>query len=366
MPSFFELLSKKINSGKEKDGNNRIFKLLKWLVGIAGVLIVLSIIFPKAVTVILNILWVLIVSVATIFLILGILVVIGLRKEASHILDILFEKSLRFIDVIEFLKLLYKRFIELLKEFLLYVAPILAFICSAVIYVLLIMVYKSIGKSHDVTLFTIVITIILVVSIALLNKRKLNISDEDLVVTWGKRFKTMFKNAFVDGFEVVLFVFFLTIDSTNLFFLSKDLNVKIFSQFKGYDMMLRGFTLSNHLKWTMSIIGVAIFSEIVRYSMRIVASAKRFYSSIEEQRKTARVKMAVRMAFAHAKPEIVRFIAFTTILFSVFMIFPRLKLLSLAITSLTNFVLDVIMPERLVIGRGKDLMNRVVDKVFRL
>jgi hypothetical protein len=120
------------------------------------------------------------------------------------------------------------------------------------------------------------------------------------------------------------------------------------------------------LNWTINIVTVAIVSEIIRYAMRITALAKKYYASILEMRRIVRIKLAVRMAFGNAKDDIVRFITFTTVLFSVFLIFPRLKLLSLAITSLTNLVIDLFDPGRLVIVRGEDLMNRVINKVFRL
>jgi len=129
--------------------------------------------------------------------------------------------------------------------------------------------------------------------------------------------------------------------------------------------MIRGFT-RDHLNWTINIVTVAIVSEIIRYGMRITALAKKYYASILELRRIVRIKLSVRMAFGNAKDDIVRFITFTTVLFSVFLIFPRLKLLSLAITSLTNLVIDLFFPERLVIVRGEDLMNRVINKVFRL
>jgi len=343
--------------------NRTIFKILQWLVGIAGALIALSILFPKAVAVIIGIVWVLSLSIVGIFLILGVLVILGLRKEAAHILDVLVEGSLTIIDVIEFLKLAYRRFVEILKEFMLYIAPIFSYVGSALIYIILIYIYKSIGKDHDVTLFTIILTVTLVVTVALLNKPK---KEAEAVKTWLDNFKMIFKRSFVDGFEVVLFVFFLTIDSTNLFFLPADLNTKIYAQLGSYNLMERGFILSDHLQWTINIIAFAVISEIIRYAMRIIKSARTFFATISEEKRTTRIKIAIRMAFGAAKTDVVRFITFTTIIFSVFLIFPRLKLLSLAITSFTNLILDIFIPERLVIVRGKDLLSRVIDKIFRL
>lgn len=350
------------NNNWSPQTKDRVFKVLRWFVAIIGLLVVISILSPTALNIILNILRVTSIGIVSIFFVLGILVIIGLRKEATRILDILLEGSLSFIDVIEFLKILYHRFLEMLKEFLIYITPILAYITAGVIYILLLVIYKTVGRSYDVTLFTILITIILVASVALLNRNK---NQDELATTYTKRVAIIYKRYFIDSFEIVLLLFFLTIDSTRLFFLPDNLNVKILSKFGGYDLMLRGFT-RNHLNWTINIVTVAIVSEIIRYSMRITALAKKYYASILEPRRIIRIKIAVRMAFGNAKDDIVRFITFTTVLFSVFLIFPRLKLLSLAVTSLTNLVIDLFIPERLVISRGKDLMNRVINKVFRL
>lgn len=349
------------NNNWSPESKSRVFKVLSWFVGVIGLLVVVSILSPTALNIILNVLRVVSIGVVSIFFVLGILVIIGLRKEATRVLDILLERSLSFIDLIEFLKIVYQRFLEMLKEFLIYITPILSYITAGIIYILLLVVYKTVGRSYDVTLFTIVITIILVTSVALLNKNK----NEEEAVTYAKKVASTYKRYFIDAFEVVLLIFFLTIDSTRLFFLPENLNVSILAKFKDYDLMLKGFT-TNHLSLTINIVTVAIVSEIIRYSMRITALAKRYYASILEPRRIIRIKLAVRMAFGNAKDDIVRFITFTTVLFSVFLIFPRLKLLSLAVTSLTNLAIDLFIPERLVISRGKDLMNRVINKVFRL
>lgn len=359
MSKFGDILT---NNNWSPETKNRVFKVLRWFVAVIGLLIAISILSPTALNIIINVLRVLSIGIVSIFFVLGILVVIGLRKEATKVLDILLEGSLSFIDLIEFLKIVYSKFVEMLKEFLLYVTPVLAYIVAGIIYALLLVLYKTVGKSNDVTVFTILITIALVTTVALLNRKK-NVIEE--TETYLSRFKNIFKKSFIDGFEVVLLIFFLTIDSTKLFFLPDSLNVPILSKFGDYDLMIKGFT-TNHLAWTINIVTIAIVSEIVRYAMRITALAKRYYASILEPRRIVRIKLAVRMAFGNARDDIVRFITFTTILFSVFLVFPRLKLLSLAITSLTNLVIDLFLPERLVIVRGEDLMNRIINKVFKL
>src|SRR3989344_2711416 len=89
--------------------NSPVFKILTSIVGLAGLFIALSILFPDAVAMLLNIIWVLLLLAVAIFFTLGILVVIGLRKEANKILDILMEGSLSFVDFLAFLKLVWMR-----------------------------------------------------------------------------------------------------------------------------------------------------------------------------------------------------------------------------------------------------------------
>jgi hypothetical protein len=355
-------------SGNER--NKGLYKLLTTIVVIAGIFLGGNFLFPKAISVILNIIWIILITVVVVFFALGILVVIGLKKEASKILDVLLEGSLTFIDLLDFLKLVYHRFIEILKDFAIYIAPVIAYIFTFVLYIGILVLYKTVGKTQDVTLLTIFLTIILVFAVGFLTKPK---KIEPIITKWTGFFKHRFHHAFTDGVEVILFIFFLTMDSTQLFFLPEDLRVELHAKFFQYNLMTRSFIYNDHLKFTVTLIVIAITIDIVRNILRVIASARRYYSiglqSMNPNEKISRsqlIKKSLRQSFVDTKDDLVRFIIFSTVLFAVFLLFPRLKILTLVVASASNLILDILIPLRLFHTRGTDLISRILAKVFRL
>lgn len=365
---------KDILTGKVGRNNTdrKVFSLLTTLVAILALLLAAGIFFPETVSVILNAIWIILMASAIIFFSLGILVIIGMRQEASRILDLLLEGALSFIDFLEFIKDLWRRFVELLKEFLLFAAPIFAYIAAFLVYTLLLYIYKTVGKSHDVTIMTVIITAASILGFGLLSKPKL---DNVIDITWKGQMKKRFKDGFIDGIEVVLFIFFLTMDSTKLFFLPKSLNIPLEAEFKGYDLMVRSFVYNSHLSVTVALIVTTISLEVLRYMIKIFAGARRYYlnysQDIEreagEKRGTVEIiKISIRKSFNDAKGDLIKFVTFNTVLFAVFLLFPRLKLLTLAVASVTNLALDLTIRTRLTIRRGSDLISRTLQKAFRL
>ncbi len=355
---------------QQKPANSPAFKILTSIVGIAGFFIALSILFPHAITIFLNIIGVVLFVTVAIFFTLGILVIIGLRKEANKILDILMEGSLSFVDFLAFLKLLWMRFLELLREFILYATPVIAYAFTLVLYTLLIYVYKSYGKTHDITLFTIALTASLVVIMGVLNKP---VSKPVDLTVWANKVKNAFHKAFIDALEVLLFVFFLTMDSTNLFFLPPELNIELNARLGAYDFITRAFVNDGMLKITLNLIVFTIIVEIVRNLLRIIAVARKHYTQdlllfsdgLIASRAT-RIKSALRLSFASAKNDLVKFITFNTVLFAVFLVFPRLKILTLAVASFSGLVMDVIILDRLFVKGGNDLISRILAKLFKI
>jgi hypothetical protein len=137
------------------DTNNadkKTFNLLAIVVVLVGLSVVFSLLYPGAFSLVVSILWVVLLGIVIVFFALGLLVVIGLKKEASRLLEVLFEGSLTIIDLIEFIRLSIRKFVSLLRDFLLFIAPFLAFISALFIYVLFILVYKLVGRTYDVTL----------------------------------------------------------------------------------------------------------------------------------------------------------------------------------------------------------------------
>ncbi len=121
---------------------------------------------------------------------------------------------------------------------------------------------------------TVIITAASILGFGLLSKPKL---DNAIDITWKGQMRKRFKDGFIDGIEVVLFVFFLTMDSTKLFFLPKPLNIPLHAEFKGYDLMVRSFVYNSHLSVTVALIVTTISLEVLRYMIKIFAGARRYY-----------------------------------------------------------------------------------------
>lgn len=350
--------------------NKKFFNFLVGVLIVFGLFLVAGILFPTFVSIILNILWISLLTVVIIFFLIGVLVIVGLRKEAMKLLDILLEGSLTLVDFINFVKELWRRFIELVREFLLYAAPILAYLSNLLIYIVLLSLYKFVGRTYDVTVLTFVITIALTTTVAFLTKP---IFTAPTLSSWKAKFKHLFMRGFVDGFEVVLFLFFLTMDSTDIFFFPDSLNVLLRAELGDYDLMVRGFVYSDHLKITSIIIIIAVFTEIVRNAMRIVATARMYYKnevSVDTEgiriSWAVRFKDALRKSFIELKDDLIEFVTYNTFLFAVFILFPRLKLLTLAIASVTSLFMDLIIPGRLIPTPRTDLIAKILSKLFGL
>jgi len=364
--SLKELLTGKFN---RNNLDKKVFSLLSTFVVIVGLFIVAGILFPTTVSIILNILWVVLVSLVVIFFVLGILVIIGMREEVGRVLDAFLEGSLKIIDFLDFLRDLWKRFVELVKDFLIFAAPFFAYVLSLILYVILLIIYKSIGRSSDVTLLTIILTTLSLVAFGIVSKPTPEVEE----VKWSRKFFKKLRLGFIDGFEVVLFAFFFTMDSTNIFFLPKELNVPLIAKFGEYDFMIRSIVYRDHTKITLNLIMVTIIIEIVRNILKIFAGARMYYLEFvrnpltEEGPSTLTIiKNSIRKSFADAKDDLTKFITLNTVLFAVFLFLPRLKLLTLAIASTTNLLLDLFMRSRLVHKKGTDLISRTLTYVFRL
>ena len=355
---------------KNENGKNKgAYKLMSYVLVFFGLFVATAILFPHAVSVVLNIIWISLFAIVIIFFTVGILVIFGLRKEASKVLDVLLEGSLTFLDLIEFIKLVYKRFVKIMVEFLLFASPVIAYIVAFIAYIILLIAYKTIGKTYDVTLFTIVLTASLVAIVGILNKPK---EEKPDLEKWTAKFMDKFRRTFIDGLEVVLLIFFITMDSTKLFFLPESLNVLLRAEIFNYDLMVRSIAKVD-VATTINLVIIAITTEIVRNVLRIIAVARVHYRQgvlkIDAEGSYTQsnlIKDSIRKSFNEGKDEVVKFITTLTVLFAVFMLFPRLKLLTLGVASITSLILDVAMSVRLTMVKGEDLASRLLVKVFRL
>lgn len=343
--------------------NKKIFFFLGLLVAVGGLLSYLSVFFPLLFTVIINFFWIMMLISVSVFLILGFLVIIGLKDEVSSFLDVVLEGSLSIIDAIELIKKLYVRFIEVLKEFIYFITPILAVWAALLVYFLIIYLYKSVGKSHDVTILTIGLTMFMVAAVGMMNKPVVGID----LTTWASLVKKRFKDFFADAFELVVFLFFLTMDIPNLFFLPEDLRIQLKAGIGDYDLMLRGVNVSHQLTATIFLITVGISLEILRNIIKIVAVGLDIYRNTPKtESKGSHIKGAIRLSFSSSKDDILKFIAFTTTLILVFLLFPRLKLFAMVIASFMGLIMDFAIPHRLQVREGRDLISRLLSKIFKL
>lgn len=346
-----------------KINNRGAFLFLGILVTIGGFFTYLSAFFPNLFSVILNFLWVLAIIIVVIFLVLGGLVVMGLQSEVRKFLDVLLEGSLTILDAVEFLKKLYRRFIQVLKEFIYFITPVVAGIISFFIYIAILVMYKSIGRENDVTLLTTIITIVMVVIVALLNKPTVKQEFE----TWRAQVKERFRRYFSDSFEVVVFIFFLTMDSTNLFFLPSDLNVELHAEIGQYNLMLKSVDVTSQVSATVFLVTLAILVEIIRNILKIVVYSTKYLHELPKENSTlVNLKEAIRLGFADSKDDLIKFITFTTVLIAVFLMFPRLKLFAMLIASLTSLVLDFTITGRFARKNQEDLFSRLIVKAFKL
>lgn len=344
--------------------NRRAFIFLAVIVGIGGLLTYFSIFFPAVFTAIINFFWIMMLIIVAVFLVLGILVIVGLKEEVSSFLDVLLEGSLTIIDAIDFIKQLYDRFIELLRDFIYFITPLLAALVALAIYLGILVLYKGVGRENDITILTAVITVAMVVAVAVLNRPV----EEQPITTWAQAVRKRFKDYFSDSFEVVIFIFFLTMDLTNLFFLPPELNVPLRAEVGDTDLMLRAVNVTNQLTTTVYLVTLGIILEIIRNIIRLIAVAVNYYNSLSKQAtsKMENIKESIRLSFGDSKDDLMKFITFTTVLILVFLVFPRLKLFAMVVASLTGLVMDAVIPGRLKMREGNDLISRILNRTFKL
>lgn len=331
-----------------------------------------NMVYPSATKIVLNALWFTSVSFAILFMAMGIMAILGMKKEVGKILEIFLESSFSVMDLIDLIRQIAKLFIEKVKESLLTLAPLFSYIIATSLYLTTLYLYKLVGKNFDVTILTILLTILGVGLLGVLNlPNKFALTK----TTWRHQFIKKVNTTFVDALEVVLFVFFLTMDSTNLFYVPGNLNVPLRAEFLGYNLMERGLTMDG-IKITIILITISIIAETTRNALKIIYSSRKYYLSwletepqnnLTDKQKYQNIKKAVRLAFVDFKDELIRFLAFTTALIIVFLTLPRLKLLSMATASVTSWVLDLIYPSRLSVrAQNRDLVSRMLAKLLKI
>jgi hypothetical protein len=346
-------------------------QVILFLIIVASV--ITGILAPQMLLVFLNFLWILTLFIVILFLVLGGMVMIGLKNEAKGILEVFMEGTLSVVDFFDFLKLIAKNFVQIVQDVIYFLVPFFSYVLAFLIYIGLLLLYKWVGTTYDVSIMTIILTVVLMVFIGLLNRP--GKEDPETNEKWIKRVQKKFKDIFGDGMEIMIFVFFLTMDSTNLFFLPKSLNVELHASLFGYNLMERGMNIQAGFDITMTLIMLTVGIEIIRFGMRIVWGGVYFYREIHQYMgsenpkfgPSQQIKHSLRQSFDANKDDIIKFITYLTILIGVFLLFPKLKLLSMAMTSVTAIVLDLVFRERLSVRRASnDLFGKIIAKVFNV
>jgi len=333
--------------------------------------IVLAFAAPQFLMSFLSLLWITTICLAGFFLVLGAMIIIGMRAQVKRILEIIMEGSLGIVDIIEFVKEAIRTTVRTIQDVLLFLVPLFSYSTAFLIYFLILVLFKFVGARFDVSIFTIGLTAVLMLAIGLLNRASRKRVDTG---TWFSAFNKKFQSVFADAMEVAVFVLFLTMDSTALFFLPSSLNIPLRAELFGFDLMVRGWDFSHGVQFTLTIVMITVVIELIRYASRIATGGVYFYQEINqyigstnEKLSTGdQIKHAIRQSFEANKDDVVKFITYFTILIFVFLAFPKLKLLSMATASAVGLLLDFMYRDRMSVKRGEDLISRIITKVFKV
>lgn len=346
--------------------------ILITLITFALLLTIGNMVYPAATRIVFSVLWFTALSVAIIFIVMGIMAILGMKKEVAKLMEIFMEGSFSVMDLIDFIKQVIKLFVQRIKDALLNLAPIFSYILGVSIYIGTLYLYKLVGKYYDVTALTVLIS---VMGVGLLSYINLPTRNTLTKTGWRYEFGKRVSKSFINSFEVVLFVFFLTMDSTSLPYVPAELNIPLRADVLGYNLMERGFKLEM-AQITLVIIAVAIVVEVFRNLLKIAYSSRKYYvgwlqsepqNNATDRQRYQNAKRAIRLTFADYKDDLVRFVSFTTVLIAVFILFPRLKLMSMAVVSITLLIFDLVFPIRLLTyTRSRDLISVILEKTLKI
>ena len=349
-------------------------KILIVIVAIVLAFLAIGIVNPQLFLILVNILCLLIFAVTLIFIILGILTFVGLKKEASRVIDMILEGSITFIELVDFVKDLVIAFRAMVIDTMLMIIPYMSYALAILIYVVVIFCFKLIGLNNDVTVATIILSFTITFIAGLMTLPRghavtINYKHPRLADVMKS-----FKKRFIDAFEVVILILFLTVDSTHLIFLPEELQVPINASLGEYDLMVRGIHLTDHFTVTMNTIILVVALELLRRTIRVVAVAKHYYHNpklihreyeFERPKEAELIKGVLRNTVNDSKDNFLMFAAFTVFITFVFLFFPRLKLIALISASVAGLILDIFYTQRLVLAEKDDLLSRVFKKIVR-
>lgn len=301
------------------------------------------------------------------FVILGFLVIIGFGKEVKYFLTTTFHGIMQVFLIAKVLRNIYRWIIKLLQRIMFFLSPFIAAAIAMFVYYLLMYLYKYVGLSHDVTGLTVLLTILLTVAIRLFPRVS---SDSKEKTFWTLWFEKTSRILF-DFFELMVFVFFITLDWVNVPFLPPRLWVEITAYLSEYDLMIRGVNFHYSFFFTIWLAGFAFFAEFIRQAFKIIHRSRYYYVTLKtSQPFKSRLDLfeeAVSESFYYSLADLVTFFGYTTVVTVTFFLFPRLKLLSLIFFSLTSLAMDIIRPAHVPVGTPpQDLLTRIIIKTLNL
>lgn len=325
---------------------------------------ILYFVSPQAFYIIFSIFRTLLIALVLLFVLVTFLVLIGLREQAADIIHKIIDGSLTSIDIFEALRRFSKNVWKKIKRMFRNLAPLYAFFINIYLYFLLMFVFRYLGTLYDITLITIVLSFVLVLFTAALTRPKETTSADET-------FKRNFIANFTDFFEIMLFVFFLTIDVKDLFFLPNDLQTHLIAEVGGYDLMIRGIDFYNQFGATLNIILFIVIIEMTRRALGFYVMAKEYSKELEAQNYNGKepiLKLSLQHSLHGNIDDIIKFVVYITFVVFVFLFFPRLKLVAMAAASLGALCADLIFTERLraTSAKKQDIIGRLISKIFRI
>lgn len=307
------------------------------------------------------------IALLAIFILLGVAVIIGMRSEVGLIIDHLFAGTIKLIEIVELLAKTWSRFLQLLKDLLVLISPAIAGVTGLIGYVILLTLYKYVGTQGSVTLLTVGLTALLSLLPLIVWQPHLH-KDSFHAQTFWVEWRSKMSLYLLNAYEIMLFVFFLTLDWREPFFLPKSLWGHVEATLGGVDLMIRGFNFHETFIFTLWLAGIAVLLAVLRQIFRIVLRALRMQKVLNGRGAAAHLESfrdRLKISLNESSDEIVQFVGYTTLVLLVFFMFPRLKLLSLVVFSATTLLWDIFHPDRFFIERkNKDLLTLAAEKIL--
>jgi hypothetical protein len=359
--------------------NRLLKKAITGLFGFIVLMILLAIFKTNWFFAIINIFWFLIFVSALTVIVLGTLTFIGKKQEAKSIINMFLQGSMTAIDLVNFLSLLWKTFVQTAKEAFLFILPYFGIIFAGLIYIVIIYIFKFIGKYFDATVPTILLTVFVTFVAGLLTLRRSTERTLRFSIELRESLSRL-KRTFIDSFEVIIFLLFLTIDSTSLFFLPDELNIPVRAKLGSYDLMVPSFVVTDHFGTTLKIIAIVVMLELLRRLLRLAAIFRKYYvqagavidANVDAEQHKERelnpitMKQALKQTVAEVSDDFLMFATFTLFTVLVFIAFPRLKLLTLITASASALLLDLLFRSRLTAQSTDDLLSRIFRKILEI